>query len=758
MDNNDNAFQKRLLATFKVEAGEHAQALSSSLIELETAAGTGRQAPIIETIFRESHSLKGAARAVGKREVESLCQALEGVFSQLKSNAIPLAPPLMDLLDEAVDTLDHLLVAVDSELPGALKRSVTDLGRRLKAATLPVDEGEKIAEYFSPQSAVQESEQDIDFQTERAAKAHDETVRIAVARLDSILFRAEALLSAKLGAGQRAAELIEVQAAFAALHRKRMQVVPQARTLQHLMDRVQPGGTRRSDPMVRRLLGYLAWEESFAKTFEARLGRLVKNAEQGERALSGMADGLLADVKKALMMPVASTVEALPRFVRDFARSQGKEVEFSISGGETEIDRRILEEIRDPLLHLVRNSLDHGIEFPEVRLAAGKPRGGRIDVVVNPIEGGRIEIVIIDDGAGIDPAKVRASAERLGLASDIDDPEATLDLIFESGLSTSALVTDISGRGLGLAIVREKVERLGGTVRVSSTPGMGTKFRIILPLTLATFRGVHVRVGDHEFIFPTAQLERVLRVGEGDVWTAENREVVSVDGQVLLLARLADVLELDRRPVAGGVGKATLVIAGSGEQRIAFLVDALLGEQEVLVKGLGRQLARVRNIAGATVLGNGRTVLILHLPDLLQSARLLLVRGLPVQAPVESEDAKQILVAEDSITSRQLIKGILESAGYQVSTAVDGVDAYAKLRAEPFNLLVSDVEMPGMSGFELTALVRADKALAELPVVLLTALDSRDDRQRGADVGANAYLVKNRFDRSNLIETVRRLL
>lgn len=758
MDNNDNAFQKRLLATFKVEAGEHAQALSSSLIELETAAGTGRQAGIIETVFRESHSLKGAARAVGKTEVESLCQALEGVFSQLKSNAIPLSPPLLNLLDEAVDTLDHLLVAVDSELPGALKRSLTDLGRRLQAATLPVDEGEQMAEHFSSQSAVLESEQDIDLQTERAAKAQDETVRITVARLDSILFRAEALLSAKLGAGQRAAELNEVQAAFAALHRKRMQVVPQARTLQHLMDRVQPGGTRRSDPMVRRLLGYLAWEESFAKTFEARLGRLVKNSEQGERALSGMADGLLADVKKALMMPVASTVEALPRFVRDFARSQGKGVEFSISGGETEIDRRILEEIRDPILHIVRNSLDHGIEFPEVRLAAGKPSGGRIDVVVNPIEGGRIEIVIIDDGAGIDPAKVRASAERLGLASDIDDPEATLDLIFESGLSTSALVTDISGRGLGLAIVREKVERLGGTVRVSSTPGIGTKFRVILPLTLATFRGVHVRVGDHEFIFPTGQLERVLRVGEGDVWTAENREVVSVDGQVLLLARLADVLELGRRPVPGGAGKGTLVIAGSGEQRIAFLVDAVLGEQEVLVKGLGRQLARVRNIAGATVLGNGRTVLILHLPDLLKSARLLLVRGRPVQAPVESEDAKQILVAEDSITSRQLIKGILESAGYQVSTAVDGVDAYAKLRDKPFDLLVSDVEMPGMSGFELTALVRADTALAELPVVLLTALDSRDDRERGADVGANAYLVKNRFDRSNLIETVRRLL
>lgn len=758
MDNNDNAFQKRLLATFKVEAGEHAQALSSSLIELERAAGTGRQAAIIETVFRESHSLKGAARAVGKTEVESLCQALEGVFSQLKSNAIPLSPPLLNLLDEAVDTLDHLLVAVDSELPGALKRSLTDLGRRLQAATLPVDEGEQMAEHFSSQSAVLESEQDIDLQTERAAKAQDETVRITVARLDSILFRAEALLSAKLGAGQRAAELNEVQAAFAALHRKRMQVVPQARTLQHLMDRVQPGGTRRSDPMVRRLLGYLAWEESFAKTFEARLGRLVKNSEQGERALSGMADGLLADVKKALMMPVASTVEALPRFVRDFARSQGKGVEFSISGGETEIDRRILEEIRDPILHIVRNSLDHGIEFPEVRLAAGKPSGGRIDVVVNPIEGGRIEIVIIDDGAGIDPAKVRASAERLGLASDIDDPEATLDLIFESGLSTSALVTDISGRGLGLAIVREKVERLGGTVRVSSTPGIGTKFRVILPLTLATFRGVHVRVGDHEFIFPTGQLERVLRVGEGDVWTAENREVVSVDGQVLLLARLADVLELGRRPVPGGAGKGTLVIAGSGEQRIAFLVDAVLGEQEVLVKGLGRQLARVRNIAGATVLGNGRTVLILHLPDLLKSARLLLVRGRPVQAPVESEDAKQILVAEDSITSRQLIKGILESAGYQVSTAVDGVDAYAKLRDKPFDLLVSDVEMPGMSGFELTALVRADTALAELPVVLLTALDSRDDRERGADVGANAYLVKNRFDRSNLIETVRRLL
>ena len=766
MDKDDHAFQQRLLATFTVEASEHLQALSDGLIKLKQAAGSGRQAEIVEAIFRESHSLKGAARAVDKREIETLCQALEGVFAQLKSHSIEFSPTLLDLLDEALGTLGQLLNAVDGDLPRPVRSSLADLGRRLAAAASPGPANSRAAltrPTAAPADAAGEPElaaklpAKVPAEEGKVAERPAETVRIGVARLDSILFRVEALISAKLAAGERAAELIEAQTAFATLIRERRRVVPEARTLQHLMDRMQPRGNRRGDPMLRRLLEYLAWEEDFAKTFEARLGILARNAEQGQRALTGMADGLLDDVKKALMLPIASMAEVLPRFVRDFARSQGKEVEIGISGGETEIDRRILEEIRDPLLHLVRNSLDHGIELPAARLAAGKPPGGRIDIIASQIEGGRIEIVVADDGAGISRSKVQAAAQKLGLAVPADDdPAALLTLVFQSGLSTSPLVTDISGRGLGLAIVREKVERLGGTVTVSGRAGGGTAFRVVLPLTLATFRGVHVRVGEDEFIFPTTQLERVARVALADIWTVENREMVRFAGQAVALVRLAEILGLTGQAPRTSATKATLVVAGSGEQRIAFLVDEVLGEQDVLLKNLGRQLARVRNVAGATVLGNGRVVPILHLPDLLKSAQRLPALHQPL--PVIDGKRKQILVAEDSITSRQLLKGILESAGYAVTTAVDGIDAYSKLHNSPFDLLVSDIDMPRMSGFDLTARVRADQTLAELPVVLVTSLDSRQDRERGADVGANAYLVKSNFEQSNLLATIRRLL
>ncbi|RTL50583.1 MAG: hybrid sensor histidine kinase/response regulator [Rhodocyclaceae bacterium] len=799
MDKNDEAFLKRLLVTFKGEAEEHVQALSTGLIALETTTEAGSRQSIVETVFRETHSLKGAARAVGKTEIETLCQSMEDFLARLKQGRVELSQALLDLLYEAVDLLGKLLAKIDGEPAKAQLALARELRQRLAAASVgsverhAADgmaagqaEQKERADTQAPATAAAELPEEDDKSdaslpreaesaaVETAPARGGDTVRVPVARLDAILFQSESLLSAKLTAHQRAEDIRAAQAAFDVLVRQRAKIVPEVRALQRRLERSERRegrqNRRRGDPQLHRLLEYLLLEDDFAKAYEVRLETLAKAAEHDWRTLGGMTDGLLDDVKMALMLPVAAALEVLPKFVRDGSRSQGKEVDFQISGGETEIDRRILEDLRDPLLHLIRNSLDHGIETLAARLAAGKPRRGRIELNVSQMEGGRVEILVADDGAGIALEKVCEAARKLGLPGlpavpgecntmeGAQSEEALLGFIFQSGLSTSPIITDLSGRGLGLAIVREKIERLGGSVTVSSRPGAGARFRLLLPLTLSTFRGVHIRCGEREFIFPTMHLAQVARVARRDIATVENRETVALGGQTVSLVRLAQVLDIaaDNKAEAAA-DNVSLVVAGSGEHRIAFQVDEVLGEQEVLVKSLGRQLRRVRNIVGATVLGNGRVVPILHVPDLLQSARRSAAPGLR-PTPVAVAERKSLLVAEDSITSRMLLKGILESAGYAVKTAVDGMDAYTQLRTEPFDLLVSDVDMPRMNGFDLTAKVRGDKALAQLPVVLVTALSSPEHKERGAEAGANAYIVKSSFDQSNLLAVIRRLL
>lgn len=751
---SDEAFLKRLLATFKAEAAEHVRALSACLIEVERASQAQSRQRLIETIFRETHSLKGAARAVGMGHIEALCRSGEEVFAALKKGQIELSPALLDHLHTTVGVLERYLLALESgpaQADLAAAQQIQNLLALAARGALPAT----VAGAQPDAGGHLEPDRPAPLETPypRADKAG--TVRVRVARLDAVLFQSEALLSAKLTAQQHAHDLREARWLFAAQHRHRTKLAPDIRRLQRALG---GNGTRArymgdAALQLRRLLDYLGAEESFFKSFESRLAGAVEAAGKGERSLGSQVDALLGTVKRVLMLPMVSIIEGLPKLVRDLSREQGKEVEFTTSGEEIEIDRRILEEMRDPLIHLVRNCIDHGIETPEARERAGKARRGRIALSASQVRAGQIEIRIADDGAGINVESLRAAARKLGLPDE--DDERLLSLVFQSGVSTSPLVTDISGRGLGLAIVRDKVERLGGSIAVESRPGAGTLFRLVLPLSLATFRGVRVRAAGEEFIFPTMALERVIRLARADIVTMEHREVIRLEEQAVAVARLAEVMEL---PGAQADLPAVVpaVVAGTGERRIAFLVEEVIGEQEVLAKGLGRQLRRVRNIAGATVLGTGKVVPILYVPDLFKSARRC-GRVAPKQAAARPV-MKSLLVAEDSITSRTLLKGLLESAGYHVETAADGMDAYARLRSGAFDLLVSDVDMPRMSGFDLTARVRADKQLADLPVVLVTALDSREDRERGAEAGANAYIVKSSFDQSNLLSVIRGLL
>ena len=762
MVTRDAEFLQRLLAMFKVEAREHLNVISGELTRLEKGVAINRP-ETIEVMYREAHSLKGAARSVNLGDIVALCQAVEGVFSALKNGRLSLSPQACDLLHH---TVDYCFRLVDGgQTPAAATTVVSDLIRQLDGLTagrepaasaaaggwvadqstdppLPIAENEMAA----PRNRMVDADIAAPLDQETGSgppAAATETVRIAVAALDALLLQAEEMVAVKIATAQRLAELQDLKTQFDAWKKERQ------RDLSFAITRTGAGSGQIST-------------ERFIPVFGAGLTALVRAAEDDQRASSSLIDTLLDDMKKTLMLPLSSMFEMLPRLVRDLARTAGKKAEVTTAGGEIEVDRRILQELKDPLIHLLRNCLDHGIESPAEREEKHKPAHGTIRIEVAS-RNGRVEITVADDGRGINIAGIASAAVKQALlapeaVATLDDREALL-LLFQSGVTTSPLITDLSGRGLGLPIVREKVEKLNGTVTVHTRRDQGTTFRLVVPLTLATFRGVLVRVADRLFVLPATNVERVARAARGEVQTVENRDTLVVDGRPIALVRLGDVLELKAAAARPPLDDpfVQIVVVGAAEKRMALVVDEILGEREVLVKPLGRQLPRVRNIMGATVLGNGRVAPLVNVPDLLKAAVNMApppAAG-PAAAPVQSHS---VLVVEDSITARMLMKNILEGAGYEVQAVVDGVEALAALRDREFDIVVSDVEMPRMDGFDLTARIRADNKLAALPVVLVTALESREDRERGIDVGASAYIVKSSFDQSNLLEVIGRLI
>jgi two-component system chemotaxis sensor kinase CheA len=694
----EEEFLRTLRATFKVEAAEHLQAISTGLLELEKTAAPAAQQGLTETVFRAAHSLKGAARAIDFVEIESLCQSLEELFASWKRRETVPDPATLDSAHRLLDRMTKAL-AVTAPAPAP--------------AHEPVPERAAAARAVAP-----------------ALTVDTDTVRIAVSSLDERLLEAEEMLAAKVAGDQRVIELGALAGQFA---------------------------------HWRRAWSKLHGHDDDLRVLEDKVTALRRTAEQDRLLVGKLVDDLLANSKKLLMLPLATLSALLSKLVRDLTRDQGKEASLVIRGEEITLDKRILEELKDPIIHLLRNCVDHGIETPDQRRLAGKPERATITVAVTPVNGNQVEISVSDDGAGIDVEQVRAAAVRRGLtpadAGVAQDAEAAaLALVFETEISTSPMITRLSGRGLGLAIVREKAEKLGGRVGIESRRGLGTTIRMTVPLTLATFRGVLIDCAQRLFIIPTVQVERVARFTTQEVQTVEGRRTLALNGRAVALVDLAEVLRLPVSRTATRADTVPVIILGAGEQRVAFAVDAVRDEREVLVKRFSKPLSRVRNIAGATVLGSGEIAPILNVTDLLKSARTSGgVRQDAAPPSAAAAPAKRILIAEDSITSRMLLKGILESAGYLVKTAVDGIDAFTALRSERFDGVVSDVEMPRMDGFDLTARIRADRVLAQLPVVLVTALESREDRERGIDVGANAYLVKSNLDQSNLLEALRRL-
>jgi two-component system chemotaxis sensor kinase CheA len=705
MADADPFFDRKLAAIFKAEATEHVRKILAGLVGTESAGG-GPDPALAKALFREAHSLKGAARAVGRKDVESICHAMESVFLALDRGKQEWSRELLDLLHEVTRELD----AAVSGSASVSDIRVVEMLERLEQPPRAPGLVAKTIEAFAPPPA-----------HAAVAAAVPDTVRISVERLSSLLFEAESLVSVKVAARRLAEETDNAWQEFGAM---------------------------------RALLVASGRGEEF-RSHEARLKSLKSLATRDHRVLGASVDSLLDGVKQALMVPMSSLADLMMAAVRELSRSQRKEVQLRIEGGDIEIDRRLLDQLRESLLHLLRNAVDHGIESPADRVQDNKPANGTIAFSAARLNGGALRVTVRDDGAGIDVDRLLAAAREHGdeqaAALAQTDP---LSLIFTHGFSTARAVTAVSGRGIGLAIVRERIEMLGGTVTVETERGRGTCFIIVVPTSMATFRAIEVQAGGQSFLLPIAHVARCGRLPAQQHASAAGQAVV-FNGEALPLVSLARILKLGTADTQDDDRQVSYAVLESASRRIAFSVDKVVGEQEVHSKPIRRGLTRIDVVAGTAAVASGRTLAILNVASLVRAALAkgqAAVDGAPPAA--HKRKARSILLAEDSITSRTLLKNILEMAGYEVTVAVDGAQALEKLGAGRFDAVVSDIEMPNLDGFALTQSIRREPALASLPVILVTSLSSAADRERGAEAGANAYIVKSSFDQGDLIKTL----
>ena len=722
------------MSTFVEEVAEHVQSFNRDLLALES--GQGDPASLLQSLFRTAHNLKGASRAVDVGLVESACHGLENILARARDGERPLDAEAFEILFATADAIQDAgarlkekqslaaspLAALASRLfataPGAG-------GRLVLAAPALAPSAPPLPTATAPDQAMLE-------------RREGDTLRVSVNKLDTVLARSGELLLAVRQTERRRDEWTTLEDAASEL-------ATDFRRLQTLISSDAATETRTAVQQVGAGIDNL----------KNGLERVVAHAATGGRGLVRTAGDLDSGVRSLRMVPFAEAGQGLERTVRDLALAAGKEVVFKLVGQEVELDRAVAERLKDPLLHLVRNAVDHGIETPPERVAAGKPEAGLI-IVSAALKGAQVEIVIIDDGRGIDRERIREEARARGLAVSAEDRDL-LALVFHPGLSTARALTAVSGRGVGLDVVKSQVNALHGTVGLESVAGVGTTFTLTVPLTVTLIRALLVEAAGRTFAVATTQVMSLRRLIPGEVRNVGGREMLAATGGLLPLVSLAEALGLPAPRRDRGQG-GFVVLVEAGTSRVAFVVDELCAEQDLVVTGLGRRLRRVPNVAGCALLEDGGIALILSAAELAESALQAPAGRLLIPAAAFEAIRRRLLVADDSVTTRTLEKAILEEAGYEVRLAADGHQAWQMLQEEAIDLVVADVEMPGMDGFTLTETLRHSLALRRIPVVLVTSLSTDKDRARGLEVGADAYIVKSGFDRSGLVEAVGQLL
>ena len=744
---------KELLVTFRTEAVERLGSANRAMVALEDEDDAARRQELVAVLFREVHSLKGASGAVGLTDIYELSHQLESLFESARSGE-ELRAEQHDEIYQALDTIASL---VEGSADGGDDASPVEVEKRADPPVIEThapeaEEPAGGAPLVDPAPA------------ERAARISDETVRVATSKLDALMGQVGELMVAASGSKQRVNQVAGLHESILDRERKWRDVRPRYRKLLGDLADANGGGATLSGAAVkdlRALLSFVHESDARDQSLARDVSDLRRRVRSDHRRVDQVVSALQEEVRRTRMLPMTSVLSTFPRLVRDVARSLGKEVTLEIDGGDIEVDRSVLENIKDPITHILRNAVDHGIEAPDERSRRGKPPRAHIRIHARQ-KGDAIELELSDDGAGIDIRRIKVIAAKKGIVPE-DVAEAMSDrdamgLIFRSGFSTSPMITDVSGRGVGLDVVRDSVERINGLIEVTSETGVGTTFVITVPLSIATTQCLFVRAGEGVFAIPVTNVVRIMRVQQEDVGRADGRDALIVDNRPIPLVHLADVLGVERAESEETGGHALIV--GSAEKSTAFIVEGFDGAQEVVIKGLPEPFQRVRFAAGATITGTGEVVMILNVGDLTRAARASGAQRAGRREPKARVEQKRpvVLIADDSIVTRTLEKNILEAAGYEVRIASDGLEAWNLLETAVIDILVSDIEMPHVDGYALTEKVRADERFATLPVVLVTSLDSRQHRERGIAVGADAHIVKQGFSQDRLLDTIQSLI
>lgn len=696
--------REQLLAAYVEEAGERLAVVGRDLVALEQ--GTAEVQPIVlDRLRREVHTIKGAARSAGRNEDVVIAHTLESVLVRVDEGevgAIAEALALVGVLERGL--------APDESADAAPAEPARRAGPAPAIVTLPTaavaPPSTEDAAGGADGSAAPDGGPPAPTPPAGEVARH-ETVRVTAAKLDDLM----------TGVGELAEVTVLLEEAGAAL-----------RSL-----------TRASAPPRREAL----------EDVERRVA-------DGLRSLGRTTNVLRDRVHTTRLQPADTVLGILPRVARDLARQRGRSVQVILTGGETEVDRGVLDALGPALRHLVRNAVEHGVEDEATRVHSGKPPTGIIRVEASRLAGD-LHLVVSDDGAGIDPDAVRrAAAPYVPGPLPVVDDEA-IRLVLLPGVTTAAHLTDSSGRGVGLDVVRVAVEALGGTIGIESRPGAGTSFALAVPVTIAALRCLVVTSGPWACAVPALACEGAAALPATRVGWRAGEPVAEVNGRVLPVRSLSSILE--GRPTTVPEHWTALVV-GAEHRSVAVLVDELLAIEDLVVEHLPWPLPRIPGVAGVAVRPSGSAMIVLDPSSITRSAGAAPVERLVPQpdAPPEEVTPPVILIAEDSVTTRTLEQNILESAGYRVLTAPDGAVAWELLQVEQCDLLVADVRMPEMDGIELTQRVRRDARLAQLPVVMVTSLDTAAERQRGIDAGADAYIVKSSFDEDALLSTIERLV
>jgi two-component system sensor histidine kinase and response regulator WspE len=754
-----------MLDLFRIEMENYSKLLEAGLVDVEQDQTSGR----IEPLMRAAHSIKGAARLVGLDVVVTLAHAMEDVLSAAQHGTHTLSSDHIDLLLHGNDVFLRMSALEAAAIPGRLEaesESLKTLSEAILAilsgapvpasAQKPAIEPKVAASSAGPASSpekdlpAQRSEgkpkKEAPLMARPAEKEEKGVVRVFPDSLNRLMgYAGECMVQAK-SAKPLSTSLLKMKESYMEVTSGLESIFNAGKTLS------LPRETQEE---------FAACLAGLDRIREALVGEIV-DLELFSRNLERLADKIYGEVVGIRMRPFSDGVHGFPRMVRDLAKNMGKKVRFRIVGESTKVDRDVLEKLEAPLTHLLRNAIDHGLETPEERQAAGKAEEGNL-VVEARHSSGLLNIRVADDGKGIDVEKLRQKVLEKGhispeMAGSLTGKEL-LDFLFLPGFSTASKVTEVSGRGVGLDVVMSMVEEVGGSVVVETKPGMGTMFNLLLPLTLSVLRALLVDIGGEPYAVPLTRIDHIVECSPDRLGILEDKQFYTYENENVGIVDAHQVLQVPAHEGARTV--ACIVIVSDRLNRYGLVVDRFMGQREFVVIPLDARLGKVPSVSAGALLEDGSPVLILDVDDLVRSVDNLLTHGRLFKVGGRTPEAaakKRVLVVDDSLTVREVERRLLENSGYEVTVAVDGMDGWNALQLGRFDLVVSDIDMPRMNGIELIRKIKSDPDLKETPVIVVSYKDREEDRLRGLDAGANYYLTKGSFRDRGLTNAVRDLI